>query len=73
MAFSVSISCLVLESFFRFFETCKLDVSDVIYSRIINYIDKMVNISVTTPQFLLFGCNMDSFFNSSFQTVTQIF
>ena len=36
-----AISCLVLE-IFRFFEKCKLDVSDVIYSRIIDYIYKMV-------------------------------
>ena len=41
--FSFFISCLVLEVL-RFFETCKLDVSDVIYSRIINYVYKMVDI-----------------------------
>ena len=41
--FRFSISCLVLE-IFRFFETCKLDVSDVIYSRIMKYIYKIVNI-----------------------------
>ena len=47
--FSFSISCLVLEIFW-FFETCKLGVSDVTYSRIINYIHKMVNISVNNRQ-----------------------
>ena len=38
-------SCFVLE-ISRFFETCKLGDSDVIYSQIINYIYQMVNISV---------------------------
>ena len=47
--FSFSISCFVLE-ILRFFETCKLGVSDVIYSRIINYIYQMVNISVNSRQ-----------------------
>ena len=47
--FSLSISCLVLE-ILRFFETCKLGVSDVIYSRIINYIYQMVNIYVNSWQ-----------------------
>ena len=47
--FGFSISCLVLE-IFRFFETCKLDVSDVNYSRITNYIYKIVNISVNNRQ-----------------------
>ena len=47
--FSFSISCFVLE-ILRFFETCKLGVSDVIYSRIINYIYQMVNISVNIRQ-----------------------
>ena len=47
--FSFSISCFVLE-ILRFFETCKLGVSDVIYSRIINYIYQMVNISVNSGQ-----------------------
>ena len=47
--FSFSISCLVLE-ILSFFETCKLGVSDVIYSRIINYIYQMVNISVNRGQ-----------------------
>ena len=47
--FSFSISFLVLE-IFRFFKTCKLGVSDVIYSRIINYIYKIVNISVNNKQ-----------------------
>ena len=47
--FSFSISCFVLE-IFRFFETCKLGVSDVIYSRITNYIYQMVNISVNSGQ-----------------------
>ena len=50
MALSVSrYLCLVLK-IFRFFETCKLDVSDVIYSRITNYIYKIVNISVNNRQ-----------------------
>ena len=35
---------------FWFFETCKLGVSDVIYSRLINYIHKMVSISVNNRQ-----------------------
>ena len=41
-----------LFSFFllRFFETYKLGVSDVIYSRIINYIYQMVNICVNSRQ-----------------------
>ena len=47
--FSFWISCSVLE-ILRFFETCKLGVSDVIYSRIINYIYQMVNISVNSRQ-----------------------
>ena len=47
--FSFSISFSVLE-IFRFFKTCKLGVSDVIYSRIINYIYKIVNISVNNKQ-----------------------
>ena len=47
--FSFSISCFVLE-ILSFFETCKLGVSDVIYSRIINYIYQMVNISVNSRQ-----------------------
>ena len=47
--FSFSISCFVLE-ILRFFETCKLGVFDVIYSRIINYIYQMVNISVNSRQ-----------------------
>ena len=47
--FSFSISCFVLE-ILRFFETCKLGVSDVIYSRIINYTYQMVNISVNSRQ-----------------------
>ena len=47
--FSFSMSCFVLETL-RFFETCKLGVSDVIYSRIINYIYQMVNISVNSGQ-----------------------
>ena len=49
MAFSVSQSCFVLE-ILRFFETCKLGVSDVIYSQIINYIYQIVNISVNSRQ-----------------------
>ena len=47
--FSFSISCFVLE-ILRFFEACKLGVSDVIYSRIINYIYQMVDISVNSRQ-----------------------
>ena len=47
--FSFSISCFVLETL-RFFEACKLGVSDVIYSRKINYIHQMVNISVNSAQ-----------------------
>ena len=47
--FSFSISCFVLE-ILRFFETCKLGVSDVIYSQITNYIYQMVNISVNSRQ-----------------------
>ena len=47
--FSFSISCFVLE-ILRFFDTCKLGVSDVIYSQIINYIYQMVNISVNSRQ-----------------------
>ena len=47
--FSFPISCFVLE-ILRFFETCKLGVSDVIYSRIINCIYQMVNISVNSRQ-----------------------
>ena len=47
--FSFSIFCFVLE-ILRFFETCKLGVSDVIFSRIINYIYQMVNISVNSRQ-----------------------
>ena len=47
--FSFSISFSVLE-IFRFFKTCKLGDSDVIYSRIINYIYKIVNISVNNKQ-----------------------
>ena len=47
--FSFSISCFILE-IFRFFQTCKLGVSDVIYSRVINGIYKMVNISVNNGQ-----------------------
>ena len=47
--FSFSISCFVLE-ILRFFETCKLGASDVIYSRIINYTYQMVNISVNRGQ-----------------------
>ena len=47
--FSFLISCFVLE-IFKFFETCKLGFSDVIYSGIINYIYKMVNISVNNRQ-----------------------
>ena len=47
--FSFSISCFVLE-ILRFFETCKLGVSDVIYSRITNYIYQMVNMSVNSRQ-----------------------
>ena len=47
--FSFSISFSVLE-IFRFFKTCKLGVSDIIYSRIINYIYKIVNISVNNKQ-----------------------
>ena len=47
--FSFSISCFVLE-ILRFFETCKLSVSDVIYSRIINCIYQMVNIFVNSTQ-----------------------
>ena len=47
--FSFSVSCFVLE-ILRFFETCKLAVSDVIYSRIINYIYQMVNISINRRQ-----------------------
>ena len=47
--FSFSISCFILDML-RFFETCKLGVSDVIYSRIINYIYQMVNISVNSRQ-----------------------
>ena len=43
MAFSVSRLEIL-----RFFETCKLGVSDVIYSRIINYIYQTVNISVNS-------------------------
>ena len=43
------VSCLVLE-IFRFFERCKLRVSNVIYSRIVNYIYKIVNISVNNEQ-----------------------
>ena len=47
--FSFSIYFLVLE-IFRFFKTCKLGVYAVIYSRIINYIYKIVNISVNNKQ-----------------------
>ena len=47
--FSFLISFLVLE-IFRFFKTCKLGVYDVIYSRIIDYIYKIVNISVNNEQ-----------------------
>ena len=47
--FSFSISCFVLE-ISRFFETSKLGISDVIYSRIINYIYQTVNISVNSTQ-----------------------
>ena len=47
--FSFSIFCFVLEVL-RFFETCKLSVSDVIYSRILICIYKMVNISVNSWQ-----------------------
>ena len=48
--FSFSKSCFALE-ILRFFETCKLGVSDVIYSWIINYIYQMVNISVNSRHF----------------------
>ena len=47
--FSFSISYFVLE-IIRVFQTCKLDVSDVIYSRIIDYIYQMVNISINGRQ-----------------------
>ena len=47
--FNFSISCFVLE-ILRFFEICKLGVSDVIYLRVINYIYQMVNISVNSRQ-----------------------
>ena len=46
---------IVLE-ILRFFETGKLGVSDVIYSRIINYIYQMVNISVNSRQKFLKPC-----------------
>ena len=42
--FNLLISCFILE-IFRYFETCKLGASDVIYSRKMNYIYKIVNIS----------------------------
>ena len=47
--FSFSIYCFVLQ-ILSFFETCKLGISDVIYSRIIHYIYQMVNISVNSRQ-----------------------
>ena len=47
--FSFSVSCFVL-GIVRFFKTCKLSVFDVIYSRLINSIYKMVNISVNSRQ-----------------------
>ena len=47
--FSFSISCFVLE-IFRFFETCKLGSSDVIYSRLVNYIYIVVNIPLKNRQ-----------------------
>ena len=53
--FSFSISCLV-SKILSFFQTCKLDVADVIYSRIINYIYQMVNISVNSRQKLFKLC-----------------
>ena len=53
--FGFSISCFVVE-ILKFFETCKLCVSDVIYSRIINYIYQMVNISVNSRQKLFKLC-----------------
>ena len=47
--FNFSTSCFTLK-IFRFFETCELGVSDVIYLRVINYIYKMVNIFVNKKQ-----------------------
>ena len=47
--FSFSISCFVAE-ILKCFETCKLGVSDVIYSQIENYIYEMVNIYVNSRQ-----------------------
>ena len=44
--FSFSQSCFVLE-ILRFFKTCKLGVSDVINSQIIDYNYEIVNISVS--------------------------
>ena len=46
---SFAIFCLVLEIFW-FFETCKLGISDVIDSRLMNCIHKMVNISANNRQ-----------------------
>ena len=48
--------CFVLEILLRFFETCKIGVSDVIYTRIINYIYQMVNISVNSRHKLFKLC-----------------
>ena len=50
MAFLVSRYIFFVLEIFRFFKTCKLGVSDVIYSRIINCIYKIVNISVNNKQ-----------------------